>query len=116
MENELKGIKYLLFIIVLVLVFGSSAVSGMIGFIFWAIVIIAVTGLVLWGIGTIIDNKPKEKILGNEISLDGNKRIRKAKKKDPQEISMGLVILLTLGIMITLPIIMSLVLHFSPNL
>ncbi len=42
--------KYILYLILAVLLFGSSAVTGALSFLFWAIVIIAILGFIIWAV------------------------------------------------------------------
>jgi len=60
MENELKGIKYILFVIALVLLFGAGAIRESIGTIFWIFIVIGVIVLILIGFGTLFGDGSRQ--------------------------------------------------------
>lgn len=57
MERELKGIKYILFFIALVLLFGAGAVRDTIGTVFFLVILIGGIILALLGLGVLFGNK-----------------------------------------------------------
>lgn len=69
MENELKGIKYILFLIALVLLFGAGAVREAAGTIFWILMAIGVIVLILIGLGAMAGDRQKPQSKKEEKKL-----------------------------------------------